>query len=318
MRCCASGPRHITPGWCILEGGRQVDEPFTGTQAQLELARIVIAFGLSDTAEEGFQVPAHHVPFLSAGEPDVVLSYEYDLVPDHLLTGELLFDTGHMWSFHRNRHGLIWRQMSMTVDAHPQRVAVFAPDFRSGKVYSAYPDRIGRCLPYPLYHPLDKFLLANLLAGRRGVTCHACGVDDNGHGMLFVGESGAGKSTMAQLWDGRSGVTVLSDERTIVRLRDGRFYIYGTPWYGSAGLLSPMSAPLSAIFFLRHGPDNRLTKIQGGDILRRLMVCTYLPFWSAAGIDQSLWLFNELSLRVPCYELTFVPDGKVLELLRSL
>ena len=70
----------------------------------------------------------------------------------------------------------------------------------------------------PLEYPLDELLLQGLLARGRGAEIHACGIaDGSGRGLLFVGQSGAGKTTMARLWEGERGITVLSDDRIILR-----------------------------------------------------------------------------------------------------
>lgn len=288
------------------------------TQTRVELAGIVVSLQASGGEDQGFQVPAHHAPFVSIGEPEVVLCCRYGPIPGDLLGGEVLFDTHDMWSLHRNHRGLVWRQMSVSMKGDPERLALLPPNYCSGEMYIASSAADGGELGYPLHHPFDKFLFANLLADRGCVACHACGVDDGGRGLLFVGESGAGKSTMAGLWAGRPGVTVLSDERTIARWWESRFFLFGTPWYGSAGIVSPARVPLSAIFFLRHGTENRVTPLDRSQVIKQLLVCTYLPFWSASRIDRSLQLFDDLSQAVPCYELAYTPDEGVIGFLEDV
>ena len=39
------------------------------------------------------------------------------------------------------------------------------------------------------------------------------------------------------------GVTILSDDRIAVRMKNGQPWLYGTPWHGDAGLASPASSP---------------------------------------------------------------------------
>ncbi|HSJ52453.1 MAG TPA: hypothetical protein VLC52_01800, partial [Anaerolineae bacterium] len=274
------------------------------TNLTIEIGGIALACRLA--GEEGeFHVPANHHPFLSQRDPDLVLDCRYRPVPEHLLGGEMVFDTEPLWSLHQVEGGQMWRQMSATVQPIPQRAAFFPSEMGAIQVYTASFRQMDGLWTYPIHHPLDKFLYAHLLPWRQGMTCHASSVDDRGRGFLFVGVSESGKSTMAGLWHGQEDVRVLSDERTVVRFQDG-FRIYGTPWHGSLPVYSPSSAPLAAILFLKQGPRNELVEIGRSDAAKRLMVCGYLPFWSAAAMGASLDLLDRLTAQVPCLELTFV------------
>ena len=74
-------------------------------------------------------------------------------------------------------------------------------------------------------------------------------VDPEGRGHLFVGQSGAGKSTMARFWAGREGVRILSDDRIILRQIRGEIWMYGTPWHGEARHALPEKARLAGYIF---------------------------------------------------------------------
>jgi hypothetical protein len=74
----------------------------------------------------------------------------------------------------------------------------------------------------PLAYPLDELLIMHRLTQEKAIELHSCGiVRADGTGNLFVGHSGAGKSTTTRLWTAREDVEVLSDDRIIVR-RDER------------------------------------------------------------------------------------------------
>jgi len=73
----------------------------------------------------------------------------------------------------------------------------------------------------PLEYPLDELLIMHRLTQENAIELHACGiVRPDGTGNLFVGHSGAGKSTTTRLWTEREDVEVLSDDRIIVRRDD--------------------------------------------------------------------------------------------------
>ena len=72
-----------------------------------------------------------------------------------------------------------------------------------------------------LEYPVDELLIMHRLTQEPAIELHGSGiVRANGEGNLFVGHSGAGKSTTTRLWTAREEVEVLSDDRIIVRPDD--------------------------------------------------------------------------------------------------
>jgi hypothetical protein len=150
------------------------------------------------------------------------------------------------------------------------------------------------------------------------VEIHSCGVGDaDGRGYLFVGESGAGKSTSARLWLGEEGVELLSDDRIIVRREGERFWMYGTPWHGEAELSEPRRVELKRIFFLRHGARNELVPQTRIEAAARLFSNAFPTFYNAEGLSFTLEFLDELTQSVPCAELEFVPDRGVVDFVRG-
>ena len=100
--------------------------------------------------------------------------------------------------------------------------------------------------------------MVHLLARGHGVEVHGGGVVmPDGRGWLFVGVSGAGKTTLSRMWCAEPDVRVLSDERIILREEGGEIWMYGTPWHGDGHIAEPGRARLDRVFFLRHGPRQR-------------------------------------------------------------
>ena len=159
-------------------------------------------------------------------------------------------------------------------------------------------------------------LMINYLAQGHGVILHACGIEYDSKGMLFAGESGAGKSTLANLWNQASGVDVMSDDRTLVRQIDGELRMYGTPWHGEAKFGSARGVRLDKIFFLRHAQNNKIQSLSTIQSVQKLLQCSFPPYWDAAGMEYTMGFFEQLTTRVPCYELTFEPDERVIEMFR--
>jgi hypothetical protein len=152
----------------------------------------------------------------------------------------------------------------------------------------------------------------------KGVEVHSSGIiDSSGKGFLFVGHSGAGKTTMTRLWQKREGIRIPSDDRIILRKVNNDIWMYGTPWHGEAETSSAAEAPLSHIFFLRHGRKNELMSQRRTEAAVRLFACGFPTFYSPSGLDFTLSFYDEVTKAVPCSELGFVPDESVIEFVRD-
>jgi hypothetical protein len=172
---------------------------------------------------------------------------------------------------------------------------------------------------YPLEYPLDELLINNFLLSGRGIEVHTSGVvDAQGNGHLFVGHSGAGKSTMAKLWHDEPDAKVLSDDRIILRNSGERIWMYGTPWHGDAGFASPECAPLTRIYFLKKGQKNTMRMKRKAEAVECLFTCSFSSFYRTEAVDFSLGFLGEVAKAVPCCELSFVPDKRVIEFIQKL
>jgi hypothetical protein len=167
---------------------------------------------------------------------------------------------------------------------------------------------------YPLEYPLDELLMIHRLSQGEGVEVHAVGIsDENGRGHLFLGHSGAGKSTTARLWLDRPGVRILSDDRIILRARDGQIWMYGTPWHGDAGIASPDSALLTGIYLLEHGNSNEQFLLPPGRAAAELFTRSFVTHHSGEGIRFTLEFLDRVARAVPCSIFKFVPDESAVE-----
>ena len=167
-----------------------------------------------------------------------------------------------------------------------------------------------------------------MLADRQGCYLHSSGAILDGQGLLFVGHSEAGKSTISKMLQGQ--MEVLCDDRNIVRKhppppRAGEgwgggegFWVYGTWSHGEWPVVSASSAPLRAILFLEKAPENRLVLLEDRrEILRRLLACLIKPFVTADWWEKTLTLVERIAREVPCYILRFDKSGGVVEVLRA-
>jgi hypothetical protein len=229
--------------------------------------------------------------------------------------GAVAFDSGKgLWRLHRTPRGATFVFTSPALGARPYQMAEFDAAYARGTV-TLRREVFGERLPvYPLHYPLDEVFMVHLLSRGLGVELHGSGVvTADGRGYLFVGQSGAGKTTLSRLWLQEPGVTVLSDERVILRQREGRVWMYGTPWHGDGHIATPGRVPLSRVFFLRHGARNALAPLARTEAAARLFTCGFTPFHDADGLTFSLGLLGDVAAAVPCDELAFVPDRSAVD-----
>jgi hypothetical protein len=261
-----------------------------------------------------------HEPFLLPSTANHACHFELDiswadslaLPKDHPS-----FSSGGLWAAYASTTGTKFYFSSPVVGQKPYKAAWFDPSFERGHVVlnrEAFPK--GRPV-IPLEYPLDELVMMHRLALGEGVEVHALGLaDQDGSGYLFLGHSGAGKSTTARLWMAQPGVTLLSDDRIILRRHNDKFWMYGTPWHGDAGVASPGRAPLSAIFLLEQSPANELVALSPSKAAAELFARAFVPHYLESGIQFTLSFLDQITRSVPCSILRFTPTQSAVEAVR--
>ena len=250
------------------------------------------------------------------GTPDAIFHVHYG-IPHHIL-GKKVFDSEAKWRLYWNNENYIIRLAMPNLGPDPYELAIVSPDFRSGNIYVKEWESVKSYLPHPIGFPLDELLMIILLVQNKGLLVHSCCIDDHGRGLLFAGFSGAGKSTIAEIWHGMAGVQLLTDDRTIIRKMGNQFWAYGTPWHGSAIAYSAKGVPLDRIFFLKHAPENSCIALGKMEATTAIITRSFITLWDEAGMKSSLELIDEISGTIPCYELGFVPDKNIIDFVRSI
>ena len=167
----------------------------------------------------------------------------------------------------------------------------------------------------PVAYPFDQVLTSLFLADRRGVVLHSAGCIAANGAWMFLGRSGAGKSTITKILSKSPDLTHMSDDRIIVRQLDGRFFAYGTPWPGEAGYATNRKAPLAAMFFLEQGKKNEVVQLTPREAVPLLLPVSSIPWYDRAKVESMLDFCDSLVNAVPMYRLLFRKDDSVLELL---
>jgi radical SAM protein with 4Fe4S-binding SPASM domain len=229
------------------------------------------------------------------------------------------------WAIYKKDNSWIYLGISaIKQDKSLHRLAVFNSDHTRARIYNEKEDYFlkGNLQSLTLF-PSDQILLARILADRQGFYLHSCGVNFKGKGLLFVGHSEAGKSTIARMLKGKA--EILCDDRIIIRAQYAEcnkqyagFKIYGTWSHGDVSDISANSAPLDAIMFLKKADKNRIIKIEEKkEIIKRMLSCLIKPFVTVDWWQKVLPLIEDISNKVPCYTLEFDRSCGVIELLEK-
>lgn len=229
----------------------------------------------------------------------------------------VIFVSGGLWALHRLGQDYQFTFTSDVYGGAPYKTMVLDETFTTGEIL-VNQDYFGESVRIdPLQYPADELLWIHRLSRAGGVELHACGVvDTDGDGYLFIGHSGAGKSTIARLWES-AGATILSDDRTVVRRKNDQFMIYGTPWHGEAQLAAAGEAPLRGVFFVEHGTRNDVVELSVPDATAQFFARCFPVFHDAASIAAGLEFYEQLAEATPCLELRFVPDARVIDFVRA-
>lgn len=118
----------------------------------------------------------------------------------------------------------------------------------------------------------------NYLIEFGGFMLHSSAVVHNGKAYLFSAPSGTGKSTHTQLWLKHfDDAYILNDDKPAVRIINGKFYVYGTPFSGKTNLNVNKCVPLGGICALERAETNSIEKMPPEEALFRILDQTVRP-----------------------------------------
>ncbi len=252
------------------------------------------------------KIPDAYLPFLDEGKID--LSIRFIRGEPKIKLAKKQFASPPIWTLYNSNRTRIIRIYEKMPGQ--ERIIVLPPGLNSADLY--FPIETDTAVD-PFSGPTLELLMINYLAQGRGVIIHACGIEIDGRGILFMGQSGAGKSTMANLCNSEDGIEILSDDRIIVRKTADEFWMYGTPWHGESQFVSARGVKIKKVYFLRHAAKNEIHSLNGVVSVQQLLQCSFPPLWDSEGIEFTLDLFSELSARVPCFQLDFKPDRSTID-----
>lgn len=153
-------------------------------------------------------------------------------------------------------------------------------------------------------------------SGSLTAAVHSSVIVKQDQAVLFLGESGTGKSTHTRLWrENIEGARLLNDDSPIVRISAGKPMVFGSPWSGKTPCYIDRGYPVKAIVRLSQAPHNRIRRLP----LLEAFGAVYPSCPPAFAYDDKLQdniceLLSEILAAVPVYHLECLPDAGAAQL----
>ena len=167
----------------------------------------------------------------------------------------------------------------------------------------------------------DELMIAavySVLSRRKTLFLHSATVDYNGSGIVFVGPSGIGKTTQAELWHEYLNADIINGDKIFVRENEKEFMAYASPWKGSSPYCINRNVPVKAVVALRQSSENRIRAINSDEILEYIVPHIFLPFWDEKCMDFSLETLDAFLTKVPFFLLECRADREAVEITKNL
>lgn len=158
-----------------------------------------------------------------------------------------------------------------------------------------------------------------VIAPMRGIAIHSSTIEWNNRCVLFLGESGTGKSTHTRLWiDNIEGARLLNDDSPIIRIVDGDIRVYGSPWSGKTPCYINRSFPIAGFVRLSQAPHNKIQRLSSLVAIGALLPsCSNLYAHDIRLQDEICRTLGEVITATPVYGLECLPNAEAAHLSHS-
>lgn len=146
--------------------------------------------------------------------------------------------------------------------------------------------------------------IAERLAEYDAFLLHSALIECDGVGIAFAARSGVGKTTHISLWKKVFGgrVRIINGDKPIVRMIDGEFYGYGTPWLGKENCGENSRCKFKSLCFLKRGEENKIASVPSETAVMAMFSQIYLPT-DGVNAEKTLDLADKFASSVSFFEL---------------
>ena len=159
-------------------------------------------------------------------------------------------------------------------------------------------------------------MFGTVLLRHKAVAIHSSVIVAKNRGILFLGESGTGKSTHTRLWrENIEGARLLNDDSPIVRIVDGEVRVYGSPWSGKTPCYKNECYPMAALCRLSQAPHNSIKRLSNLMAIGALLPsCPPIFAHDNALQDMICATIGEIVRGTKGYHLECLPNSEAAEL----
>jgi len=134
--------------------------------------------------------------------------------------------------------------------------------------------------------------------------------------VLFLGESGTGKSTHTRLWrEHIPGAELLNDDSPIIRQTGDTVTVYGSPWSGKTPCYKQEGWPVRGMVRLSQAPHNRIRRLPVIQAIGALLPSCPPAFAFDSRLQDCICeTLSRIIARTPVYHLECLPDADAARL----
>jgi hypothetical protein len=163
----------------------------------------------------------------------------------------------------------------------------------------------------------DALMLIFAFAGsfHNTLLIHASCVRNNGWAYPFTAKSGTGKSTHSNLWLSHIPNTdLVNDDNPIIRIIDGKPFIYGSPWSGKTPCYRNIRVPLGAVTQIERAPQNSIERLPPISAFAYLLPACSSMKWDSIIYNHICDIITRIIEATPIYVLHCLPDEEAAHL----
>lgn len=142
------------------------------------------------------------------------------------------------------------------------------------------------------------------------VLIHSSVIVHQNRAVLFLGESGTGKSTHTRLWLKHiPDAHLLNDDSPILAVENGEAVVYGSPWSGKTHCYNQLRFPLAGAVRLSQAPYNKIHRLSTIGALSAIHPsCPPALAQDDAYQDMIVDMLSDVLDTVPVFHLECLPD----------
>lgn len=150
---------------------------------------------------------------------------------------------------------------------------------------------------------------------KKVIPIHASTIVKDSEAVLFLGESGTGKSTHTRLWlEYIENSYLLNDDSPLLLIKNDKIFVCGSPWSGKTHCYRSEIVPLKAIVRLSQYPENKMNCLGKLNSIGAIQP-SFAPFlaYDEQVSEKIIHIIDNILKDTPIYELKCRLDKQAAE-----